>query len=580
MALDRYDRTARVNKSISFDTASSRQALAASQSLESRLDSISNYIYKGLEKQKTEEGLQYGVTKRPTLEQIESAVSSEQDPSELFVEGGTVFGDAAREAQAELYRQDLEYDITNYFNNIMSGIKAGAPIDDPQEIARDMQGKIDAASTILRDVSPTQNIKFRQGTSAIGNKIYGKINEVYIERMTAENQEKFNNGINAFGTNFYDELRNVNADGKQGNLIEAELYMSIHEKRLNKLINYIPGAVEANKQLIYDTKQLAYKEATLDYILEELDKPDNIFIKDGKNFLEEINKGNVGDFSAVYQLMDLKQRNELETAIINRITNRASAFEKIEKANEDANNTFRVDTLFAYSSNAINPSTKKPWEGIDVIKVFTKKGIKISDSLITSLTKPSTETDMTIKNEAELAKDLTFGKKSEEDIFNAATTGKITWKGYARLLDDYTNITTKIKPGLDEIKRALAIENINEFALIPLLTKPIYATLTGQLNIMAKEAAQKGDPFNAYRAAQSIISEFEVTQIANNIKDALNELNLLLNTTEPITVDNYYLYDTPDELIVLGIESRDIRDKIGTQINILKNQEQRIGREF
>ena len=193
MALDRYNSTERISKSIAIDPASSRQALQASQSLETRLDSISTYLYKGLEKKAKEEGLQYGVTKRPTLEQIESAVSNEQDPSELFAEGGTVFGDAAREAQAELYRQDLEYDITNYFNNIISGVKAGAPIDDPMAIADDMQGKIDSASTILRDLSPTQNIKFRQGTSAIGNKIFGKINDIYVERMTAENQKKIYN---------------------------------------------------------------------------------------------------------------------------------------------------------------------------------------------------------------------------------------------------------------------------------------------------------------------------------------------------------------------------------------------------
>ena len=259
MALDRYNSTERISKSIAIDPASSRQALQASQSLETRLDSISTYLYKGLEKKAKEEGLQYGVTKRPTLEQIESAVSNEQDPSELFAEGGTVFGDAAREAQAELYRQDLEYDITNYFNNIISGVKAGAPIDDPMAIADDMQGKIDSASTILRDLSPTQNIKFRQGTSAIGNKIFGKINDIYVERMTAENQRKFITGVNDFQTAIVEGLLEKDKNGKKGNVIETEVYMSIHENRLKNLINYIPGSVKENRQLLYDKKQLAYK---------------------------------------------------------------------------------------------------------------------------------------------------------------------------------------------------------------------------------------------------------------------------------------------------------------------------------
>ena len=175
---------------------------------------------------------------------------------------------------------------------------------------------------------------------------------------------------------------------------------------------------------------------------------------------------------------------------------------------------------------------------------------------------------------------MQFGKISSEDIEANAVEGKITWKGYARLLKEYTNITTKIKPGLDEIKRALQLEDVNEFALIPLLTKPIYARLTGQLNIMAREAAVDKKPFNSYRAAQLIISEFEVTTIATNIADALTELNIILNTTEPITADNYDLYDTPEELKELGIDSMEIRSRVATQIQILKNQEEKIGRTF
>ena len=86
--------------------------------------------------------------------------------------------------------------------------------------------------------------------------------------------------------------------------------------------------------------------------------------------------------------------------------------------------------------------------------------------------------------------------------------------------------------------------------------------------------------YNSYEAARKILEEFQVTTIATNIADALTELNIILNTTEPITADNYDLYDTPDELIELGIESRDIRDKVATQIKILKNEEEKIGRTF
>jgi hypothetical protein len=564
MALDRYDSTGRIQRSISLDPANAKEAIRSSQSLEGRLDRISGFLYKDLEIQKKEEGLNYGVTNRPTLEQIKTATYSGEDASELFVEGGTVFGDAAREAQAELYRQDLEYDLTNYFSNIMSGIQAGAPIDDPNAIARDMQGKIDAASTILRDISPKQNLKFRAGTTAIGNKVYDNINKIFIERVTAENQAKFLEGNDIYGNMVYEELLTPDENGRVGNLITTEAYMSITEGRLKKLIQSIPGAVEANTKSMYDIKQIAYKRATQDYILQNQDK----FVPPGSNLILEIKKGNVGEFSEVYTLMTQDQKDKLLDSVLSDISNSVTLQTNEAALIENANNDLRVNTLTDFGLGKIR--------GIEVIGIFKKAGMPISNALITSLTNPQTETDFTIRAEAELEQDLGLGYTSEEDLVNAATARQITWTGYSRLLKKYTRITTNLKPGIDEIKRGLQLEEYNKFALIPTLTKPVYAQLVGQLNVAAENAAASNQMFNAYEAAQTILNSYAGTQNAQDMSKALTILNDLLKTGNGINVSNYELYDSEEELRALdmNLDQTDINN-ILTQTKLLRRAEER-----
>ena len=106
MAVDRYERSARLLNVPNVTDVGSRQALQASQSLQQRLDNISKFALGKLQDKAEQEGQMYGVKNTPTLEQITRAVQQDQDVNELFAEEGTVFGSAARKVQAQLFRQD------------------------------------------------------------------------------------------------------------------------------------------------------------------------------------------------------------------------------------------------------------------------------------------------------------------------------------------------------------------------------------------------------------------------------------------------------------------------------------------
>ena len=169
--------------------------------------------------------------------------------------------------------------------------------------------------------------------------------------------------------------------------------------------------------------------------------------------------------------MNQEQRDSLEKEVIATIVNRANLIEKREQQIERDNEDIKVQTLTAFATNEINPKTELPWTGVEVLKVFKQQGIEVNNTLINSLTSPSTETDNTVKNEAELQRDLQFGKISSEDIEANAVEGKITWKGYARLLKEYTNIILKYIDEKYSIVPSLIEFNAENDLLKGILTK-------------------------------------------------------------------------------------------------------------
>ena len=113
MALKTYERQARLTDGISLDVAPMRETLRGYDRIGSALDSMAQFVYKDMATRAEMKGKEYGVTQRPTVQQISDAVRKGEDVSTYFAEGGTTFGDAAREAQAEMFRQDLEFDVVN-----------------------------------------------------------------------------------------------------------------------------------------------------------------------------------------------------------------------------------------------------------------------------------------------------------------------------------------------------------------------------------------------------------------------------------------------------------------------------------
>ena len=210
MALDQYTSEALLAQTGQITNVDTRQALVASQSLQNRLDEVSQMALGSLEESAIQRGQMYGVENAPTLEQVTQAIEQDQDVNSLFVEEGTVFGKNARKVQAELFRQDSLAQFLNKAEITKEGIKD--KVLNPEEasnIAINLQADIDGTFEVLKEIDPTAAIKFNAQASKIGYGVVSaaqlQIAKMELERKKAETELFNNQYISSFKYDLFDK---------------------------------------------------------------------------------------------------------------------------------------------------------------------------------------------------------------------------------------------------------------------------------------------------------------------------------------------------------------------------------------
>lgn len=183
MALDRYNRSAKLVNVPNITDVGGRQALQASQSLQQRLDNISEFALGKLKDKALQEGQLYGVKNAPTVEQITRAVQQDQDVNELFAEEGSVFGDNARKVQAQLFRQDSYATFASQIDTIAKNVdnKGVITLPEVENIASEIQANINSTVEILKDIDVTQAVKFNAEANVLGNTLFTTLNTKALE---------------------------------------------------------------------------------------------------------------------------------------------------------------------------------------------------------------------------------------------------------------------------------------------------------------------------------------------------------------------------------------------------------------
>ena len=177
MALDDYENESLIQPLTPISNVGSRQALSSSQSLEKKLDTISAYALQSLTTKAEQEGQKYAVQNVPTVEQVARAIEVDEDAEALFVKGGSVYGDAAKKVQADMFRENSISTFLSKASVITTGIeKDGIDIAQVPELVSVLQSEIDATYNLLSELDPAAALKYSAQANKIGNSVFNAAN--------------------------------------------------------------------------------------------------------------------------------------------------------------------------------------------------------------------------------------------------------------------------------------------------------------------------------------------------------------------------------------------------------------------
>lgn len=551
---ERYERQARLTDGISLDVSPMKETVRTYDRVSSALDSMAQFVYKDMATRAEMRGKEYGVTQRPTIQQIADSVRKGEDPSTLFVEGGTIFGDAAREAQAEMFRQDLEFDVTNQINAVRTAVKTGVPIDDPEQFANDIQVMIDGYGDTLAKISPLQTLKFKAGMTAEGNKLYNEVLSVYQDRVLAEHQMQINQQIDQYGTDLYDLL--IETDG---DILTSESLMTKRYQMIEDYLDRVPGKKLENKQAFDEMITLTYKKAMIDYTINKSAE----FVPEGSNLVAEIRRGNVGKLSPLYNTLSPKEKDEFEDEMIKSF----NRYRDIQKGQQD-----QLNAQHRKEKQAIDLEVARGnMSGIQAIQELTSKGIDLSKEEMKAYLAPNVETQDNVFQATLLENKIRRGDAGAEDIEAARKTGIINITQYSKLMDKYTNNVQNLNTGVRLLKNGLGIDEFTDYNLIPKLKQERLDNLSKELSDRAYDAFLKGEAFNQYAVVTELLNDNKKSEKESDLAESLSALKTYLPEGTMITEENYDLFDTHEELRKLGITSKDTRDNILREIKNIKD---------
>lgn len=535
--VDRYKRSAKLTNGFSLDQSNVKEAISSTETLNKRLDQIMNLSYKSMEKTAERQGLEYAVTNRPTLDQIATAVQNNDDPSKLYEKPGTIFGDAAREAQAEYTRQDFEYDLSKKYSELGAALEAGMPVEDLNAFAADIQAEIDGYTDTLGKISPLKSQKFKAAMTVKGSTVYAKALTNYVNRQNAVQQFKIENSINQFSTDFQTLLRDTGY-----NYAETMTLLSRDMQRISDQISRYPGKAQENLQTFKNIKSRSFQRGVVKYLLDP--KTQAEIKAEGKTVVSMIRSSELGKMQFAYDALEDKDKEGLMEAYLKEAGN---AY-KFQTENTNRLKAEKQPQVFALEKQWANGEIS----GEQIISKLSQMDIVLSNAEQDRYRGGPVETDEQAVYAAQLKGKILRGY-DPEDIQAAYDTRKISAKGYVSLMSDYNNVVTRISSGLRQLKVGLGYEEHTAYFRMNSEAQRIYDKLSTQLFDRAYKAFDNNEGFSVYENARELLKNNkieEVEEIVTRSKESLNNILKEIGATQ-LEID----FDSIDELKGLDTDS-------------------------
>ena len=181
--LNRSILSSRYTPSAATEVGILEQQAAGQSQITQLLNTMSGFFYDQMAEKVVEEGEMYGATNPITMEELEKASQTGEDPTKRL--GYGLKGKAARSTAFQSVMSEIELQATRDFSEYITQAKTQEL--DPQEVADGLDAISLGYSNILKDVSPTDHIKLKGELSQItGGHFKGYINDLADIQITRD----------------------------------------------------------------------------------------------------------------------------------------------------------------------------------------------------------------------------------------------------------------------------------------------------------------------------------------------------------------------------------------------------------
>ena len=273
--------------------ASLTEEIKASQSLQSSLDKITEYAYKGAAEKAKTEGMQYGVNNTPSLEQIMLAMENKKPIENLFNNQGGIYGKAAREAQATQLRTELESQARTELASVKEAMNLG-PFN-MEEVSTKLNGIVNGYSKILAKIDAEQSMKFRASIGSSGSEVMAHGIKITRENLYADQLVNIDGYRKAFTSELNLLLEN------NDNPLDVALKIGPAESNYIRMTEGLsaPDKIKEREKII-KLKENTIVDHISNYVINNKD-----FFTDPYDAIQKIQRGIVGDKTDLYGTLGL-----------------------------------------------------------------------------------------------------------------------------------------------------------------------------------------------------------------------------------------------------------------------------------
>jgi hypothetical protein len=509
-----------------FDFANLKESIRLSKSTEAGLNRISEFAFKAQSEKAKKAGLEYGVANPPTLAQISEAQAEGKDIRDIFSEDYTVFGEAARAAQASALRTDLEGQARDEFSRMIAGINTTDISQlDMVNIRSNLDAIINGHSKVLAQVGPEESLKYRQSVTVLGHAVYKSALDRVEGLVKAENIVKVDEQLKTLKINIPTLLEAYPI------FEEFDLALSLDKKTIKEMMmNIDPAKIPEYTKQMDNVIKNAIMDRIGDYALK-----DRTFAGTAGEAAIKISEGQAGDYTQ-YLRKYVPEDEWME--VVKRKTEKSVKQYALVEANEKLNNKLKEDVYRDLQSQYYNGKIG-PEQYIQQTKA---NGINISPKEYEEVIGGTQSTPAKERMYSNMLDKVETDTLSIADI-RAAAGRTITFADAQKLQEKYYSRT-----GDDKEANKVIIGRLDEVSLDSLMLKPEKIAQAAKANRDLRkkqdDARIKGLPFNVNEEAEKSINAVLKADSTEKYTEAKAELKSITSKYNiPYSEDAYKAKD-------------------------------------